>query len=88
MKVKALQPIYYAGQQYAPGDEYEMDDRDGQEARVLVDLGKIEMCKEDAAPQQAGAPSPYASDPPPEPPKSPARVMTTANTMPKETDDK
>ena len=43
MKVKALQPIYYGGQQYAPGDEYEMDDRDGQEAATLVALGKIEI---------------------------------------------
>ena len=77
MKVKALQPIYYAGQQYAPGDEYEMDDRDGQEARVLVDLGKIEISKDDAAPQQAPEPP---SPVPAEPPKSPARAMTTENT--------
>ena len=79
MKVKALAPIYYGGTQYAPGDEYEMDDRDGQEAATLVALGKIEILPKQSQwnvmPGEEAEPIPSK-----EQPKSPARVMTTENT--------
>ena len=43
MRVKALQKMYYNRREMLPGDEYDMDDREEQSARLLVTLGKIEM---------------------------------------------
>jgi hypothetical protein len=43
MKVKALQKIYYAGQDRNPGDEFEMDDRESVNINILTVLGKIEQ---------------------------------------------
>jgi hypothetical protein len=76
MKVRALQPGYYAQQQREPGDEYEMDDREEKEAKVLAALGKIEILGADDSEQ----PKQRQPEPPQEPPKSPAQPMTTENT--------
>ena len=48
MRVKAIESMYYNRRQYKPGEEYEMDDREAQEANLLVLLGKIELVKKDA----------------------------------------
>lgn len=45
MKVKALQYMYYQRREYQAGDEYEMDDREEGEAKLLATLGKIEILK-------------------------------------------
>lgn len=42
MRVKAKEKMYYAGREYKPGEEYEMDDREHQDAHILTILGKIE----------------------------------------------
>lgn len=46
MYVKALQKMYYQRREYAPGETYEMDDRESMEADLLARLGKIEVIKD------------------------------------------
>lgn len=45
MRVKALQPMYYGRQMRAVGEEYDMDEREAQEVKILSLLGKIEVVK-------------------------------------------
>ena len=43
MRVKAKQYMYYQRREYHAGDEYDMDDREAQDAKLLQTLGKIEI---------------------------------------------
>ena len=45
MRVKAKQYMYYARKEYQAGEEYDMDDREEQDAKLLQALGKIEIIK-------------------------------------------
>jgi hypothetical protein len=49
MRVRALMPMYYSRRMYAAGDNYEMDDREENEAKILQALGKIEILKPTAS---------------------------------------
>jgi hypothetical protein len=73
MRVRAKAPMYYSRRMYAVGDEYEMDDREHGEAKILSVLGKIDVIQ--AAPAyQATA---MKAEPEPEPEPVPAAPMTT-----------
>lgn len=41
MRVKPLQKMYYNRREYAVGEEYEMDDREEAQVKLLVALGKL-----------------------------------------------
>ena len=41
MKLVALCEVYYAGTTYKPGEEFEADDRDGVNVRILIGLEKV-----------------------------------------------
>lgn len=43
MRVKALQYMYYNRKEYQTGQEYDMDDREAMEAKLLEMLGKIQI---------------------------------------------
>lgn len=43
MRVRAKQYMYYQRREYHAGDEYDMDDREAQDAKLLATLGKIEI---------------------------------------------
>jgi ribosomal 50S subunit-recycling heat shock protein len=43
MRVKALEKLYYDRRDVHPGDEYEMDDRESNEIKILEALGKIKV---------------------------------------------
>jgi hypothetical protein len=62
MRVKALQSIYYNRQMRAVGDEYDMDAREEQSAKLLALLGKIKILEQQAREQIKPAPV----EPPPE----------------------
>lgn len=49
MRVKALQKIYYNKQERAVGDEYEMDDREEGEAKILATIGKLQILEDEPA---------------------------------------
>ena len=56
MRVRAITTIYYSKHQYEPGEEYDMDDREEGEAKILHALGKIEII--DLPKQKTAKPAP------------------------------
>jgi hypothetical protein len=88
MRVKALQYMYYARREYHVGDEYDMDDREEAEARLLQTLGKIQILdrKLEAQKKIVEAPSYRAAElkAEPEPPSAePMRAEDSALTGPR-----
>jgi hypothetical protein len=78
MRVRALTSMYYSRRMYAAGDNYEMDDREEGEAKILQALGKIEIIKPTAgsvfdAPKYESA----AIEAEPEAPEPTSEPMTT-----------
>src|SRR5262245_57463743 len=80
MKVRARQKTYYAGRERLPGDEFEMDDRQHVDIKILTVLGTIEPVEQEEA-RPAAAPTYRAAAMVPEPkaeePKPAAQVVTT-----------
>lgn len=76
MRVKAIQRMYYGKQMREPGDVYEMDDRESNEAMILSTLGKIEIVKDETATPKYRTAALKAEEPTEEP-KRPAQPMTT-----------
>lgn len=76
MKVKAKEYMYYNRREYFAGDEYEMDDREEQAARLLALLGKIEIINIPKDEPKKAAPQYQATAVKAEEPK-PAEAMKT-----------
>jgi hypothetical protein len=80
MRVKAIQRMYYDKKDRLPGEEYEMDDREYGEAKILAVLGKIEIMPKEtvAARRTYETAAVKAEDQPEEKPAAPV-AMTTDN---------
>lgn len=63
MRVKAVSQMYYDRRMIAPGETYDMDDREAGEAKILAALGKIEIVGDEAKPKPNPEPQPEPQAP-------------------------